>query len=553
MGENVSVTYRGKKVDYPAGTPLRIIARHFQEDFDTPIVLALVDYKLRELHHTVKKDCRLEFETLSDHIGHKAYKRSMCLLLIRAFYDVVGKEKLEKIKVEFSMGPGYYCSIKGDFVLDEDLVQKVKERMLFLVEENVPIRKKSYPLDEIRDRAVELRLPDKEKVFRYRRSTTVNMYNLGDYMDYYYGFMVPSTCYLKYFDVFLYGDGVILQMPERQDPFTVPPFQDMPGIFHTMVKGTKWGEDLGVETVGDLNECISNGRFNELVLTQEALHESEIASIARDIIDKKKEFVMVAGPSSSGKTSFSHRLSIQLLAHGMRPHPIALDNYFVNRDRTPLDSEGKLNYECLEALDLDEFNQNMSDLLAGKTVKMPTYNFLTGEREYKGNTLTMGKEDVLVIEGIHGLNDRLSVSLPGESKYKVYISALTTLNVDNHNRIPTTDGRLIRRLVRDHRTRGASAGRTLEMWGSVRRGEEKYIFPFQESADAIFNSAMLYELSVLKQFAEPLLFGIDRDEPSYQEAVRLLKFLQYFLGVSTEDLPKNSLIREFVGGSCFPV
>lgn len=311
---------------------------------------------------------------------------------------------------------------------------------------------------------------------------------------------------------------------------------------------------MEIETVADLNDKICEGDLAEMILVQEARQERRIAEIAGDIVRRGNvKFVMIAGPSSSGKTTFSHRLAIQLKTHGLVPHPIAVDDYFVDRDKTPLDEEGNYNFECLEAIDVEKFNQDMADLLAGKRVEMPRFNFKTGLREYKGDYLQLGPEDILVIEGIHGLNDRLSHSLPLKSKYKIYISALTSLNVDDHNRIATTDGRLIRRMVRDARTRGASATHTLRMWSSVRRGEEENIFPFQESADAMFNSALIYELAVLKQFAEPLLYSVGKDQPEYFEAKRLLKFLEYFLGVSSENLPNNSIVREFVGGSCFRV
>lgn len=287
---------------------------------------------------------------------------------------------------------------------------------------------------------------------------------------------------------------------------------------------------------------------------QEALQERKIAEIASEIAARGNvKFVMIAGPSSSGKTTFSHRLSVQLMTHGLKPHPIAVDDYFVNREQTPRDEKGDYNFECLEAIDVEQFNRDMCDLLDGKTVEIPSFNFKTGTREYKGDYKTLGAEDILVIEGIHGLNDKMSYALPKESKFKIYISALTCLNVDEHNRIPTTDGRLLRRMVRDARTRGTSAKRTLQMWGSVRRGEEENIFPYQESADAMFNSATLFELAMLKIYAEPLLFGISKEEPEYFEAKRLLKFLGYFLGVSSEELPMNSIVREFVGGSCFKV
>lgn len=346
----------------------------------------------------------------------------------------------------------------------------------------------------------------------------------------------------------------MLLLPSKAEPKVVPRFEPMDKLFATLTESTQWGRRLDLETVGALNDKISKGEMSHLILVQEALQEKKIAEIAAQIASRRNaKFVMIAGPSSSGKTTFSHRLSVQLEAIGLKPHPIAVDNYFVNRVNSPRDEQGNYNYEVLECLDIALFNQNMMDLLDGKRVEMPYYNFKKGVREYKGNFLQLGPEDILVIEGIHCLNDRLSHSLPKESKFKIYISALTQLNVDEHNRIPTTDGRLIRRMIRDARTRGSSAQDTIRMWPSVRKGEEENIFPFQEEADAMFNSALVYEFAVLKQYAEPLLFGIPKDSEEYLEAKRLLKFLDYFIGVSSEDIPKNSILREFIGGSCLNV
>ncbi len=347
---------------------------------------------------------------------------------------------------------------------------------------------------------------------------------------------------------------MMLLLPGKKNPTYVEPFSPREKLFRTLMETENWYKKVGIETVGDLNDRICNDSLSEMILIQEAEQERRIGEIAKDIVKRGGvKFIMIAGPSSSGKTSFSHRLSIQLRTQGLVPHPIALDDYFVNRDKTPRDENGEYNFECLEAIDVEQFNQDMTKLLAGETVELPTFNFKTGMREYKGNYKKLGSDDVLVIEGIHGLNDRTSYSLPSESKYKIYISALTSVNVDEHNRIPTTDGRLIRRMVRDARTRGTSAKRTIQMWPSVRRGEEENIFPFQESADAMFNSVLIYELAVLKQYAEPLLFSITPDEPEYFEAKRILKFLDYFLGVSSENVPNNSVCREFIGGSCFNV
>ena len=364
--------------------------------------------------------------------------------------------------------------------------------------------------------------------------------------------MMPSTSYVTNFDLMRYEDGIMLVLPQHGTGNGIEHFVPRPKLFKTLMVASEWAADMGIDTVGDLNDWICSGNVEDLILVQEALQERRIGEIAREISERDGvKFVMIAGPSSSGKTTFSHRLSIQLRTYGLTPHPIALDNYYKDHKDTPLDEDGKPDYECLEALDVEQFNKDMSSLLKGERTELPEYNFKTGKREYNGHFLQLGDDDILVIEGIHGLNEKMSYSLPAESKYKIYISALTALNVDDHNRIPTTDGRLIRRMVRDARTRGASAQKTISMWPSVRKGEEKYIFPFQEEADAMFNSALIYELAVLKPYAEPLLYGIEKGEPEYFEARRLLKFLEYFLTIGSDDLPNNSLVREFVGGGCF--
>ena len=548
------VTIDGQTKEYPIGTAYEEIVKEHQKAADAQIVLVSVNGKLNELHKKLNQDCTIEFKTVKDRTGYKTYRRSACLLMIKAIHDVVGEEKLKKIKVEYSLSKGIFCNADGDFTIDQAFLDAVKKRMAELAEENIPIWKTSYSVDEAIRIFHERGMKDKERLFKYRRASKVNVYSIGDFQDYYYGYMVPSTGYIKAYELFLYDEGFVLQMPTRKEPEVIPPFEPQNKLYHTMKETNDWGEKIGIDTVGALNDRICEGGLQELILVQEALQESKISEIAADIVSRGgKKFVMIAGPSSSGKTTFSHRLSIQLRAHGMIPHPIAVDDYFVEREKTPRDENGEFNFECLEAIDVEGFNKDMCDLLAGKTVELPSFNFKTGKREYKGNFKTLGPEDILVIEGIHGLNEKMSYSLPIESKYKIYISALTSLNVDEHNRIATTDGRLIRRMVRDYRTRGASAQKTLSMWQSVRRGEEENIFPYQESADAMFNSALIYELAVLKQFAEPLLFNIDKSDPEYQEAKRLLKFLDYFLGVTSENLPNNSILREFVGGSIFNV
>ena len=548
------VTIGGEKKEYPAGISYWEIAKEYQDREDAPIILVTVGVKLRELHKHLKKDCTLGFVTTKDAIGHNAYVRSATFLLLKAIYDVAGKKNLEKTVVHYALGNGLYFTMEGGTALTEEFLSSVKRRMEELVKAELPIIKRSVGTDEAIALFHKHHMYDKEKLFRYRRVSRVNIYSIENFEDYFYGFMACHTGYVKYFDLQLYDEGFVLILPRKETPDKLDPFVPQDKIFSVQKESQEWGEKMDVATVGDLNDRLTREGVRSILLIQEALQEAKISDIAQQIKDRGNvKFVMIAGPSSSGKTSFSHRLSIQLMAHGMRPHPIAVDNYFVNREDTPLDEFGEKNYECLEAIDVELFNKNMLALLSGEEVELPVYNFVTGKREYKGDHMKLGKEDILVIEGIHGLNDRLSYALPKESKFKIYISALTQLNIDEHNRIPTTDGRLIRRIVRDARTRGTSAKETIARWPSVRRGEEENIFPFQEQADVMFNSALVYELACLKVYAEPLLFGIGKDEPEYEEAKRLLKFFDYFVPVPSEEVPNNSLLREFIGGSCFNV
>ena len=547
------IIVEGQTLDVKDGTTYLELAKNFQKKFDHDIVLVLENNKMRELFRKVKDGATVTFLTTGQIDGYNTYRRSATLLLLKAIYDVEGMEAVRGMKVEFSVSEGYYVSSKK-MPVDQETLGRIGMRMKELVNENLPIEKHSIPVEEAIEHFTEHGMIDKARLFRFRRSSSVNVYLLDNFEDYYYGYMVPSTGYLKYFKLIPYDEGFVLEFPPRKTPETFGPFKEQHKVFQTLKSSTKWGEILDVGTVGALNEQISAGNIGNIILAQEAIMEKELGNIAEQIAAlPDKKLIMIAGPSSSGKTTFSHRLSIQLMAHGLKPHPIAVDNYFVERVDTPKDENGQYNFECLEAMDIELFNQQMSALLRGEEVYMPTFNFITGTKEYKGNSLKLGPEDVLVIEGIHCLNDALSYSLPAENKFKIYVSALTQMNIDEHNRIPTTDGRLLRRMVRDARTRGASAQKTISMWPSVRRGEDENIFPYQESADVVFNSALIYELSVLKQYAEPLLFGIKPEEPEYLEAKRLLKFLNYFQGIDSNLIPGNSILREFIGGSFFPV
>ena len=553
---------------------LEAVADRFKDYYEDDIILGIVNGRLRELNKKIKSDCELSFVTTADRDGRRTYRRSVVLLLQRAIYDVYGS--MTQLHVMHSLGEGYYCQLEKAVECadsqqekhssdnqgsSENSVQSVTGHdidrivcsMYSFVEKDLPITKHSAKTQYAEQLFKEKGLHDKERLLHYRRSSRVNLYELDGVVDYFYGFMAPSTGMLKYFDIVPYESGFVLLFPGANSR-SVEPLVTSNKLFHTLDDSREWSKMLGIGTIGSLNDAIAAGRGQEIMLLQEALMEQKIGNLAAQIAsDDKKKFVMIAGPSSSGKTSFANRLSIQLIAKGRKPHPLSLDDYYVDRELCPKHPDGSFDFECLESIDVKLFNEDMNRLLKGEAVDMPSFNFKTGKREYRGRKLVLGPDDILVIEGIHGLNDRLSQLIPPEHKFKIYISALTQLNIDEHNPLSTTDERLIRRIVRDARTRGTNAMETIAMWPSVRKGERENIFPFQEQADVMFNSALVYELAVLKVYAEPLLFGIERDCPEYLEAKRLLKLLDYFLPMPADGIPNNSLLREFVGGSCFNV
>lgn len=555
---------------------LEAVADRFKDYYEDDIILGIVNGRLRELNKKIKSDCELSFVTTADRDGRRTYRRSVVLLLQRAVYDVYGS--MTQLHVMHSLGEGYYCQLEKavecadsqqeKYNEDTDLqgsrenseksvtehdIDRIVCSMYSFVEKDLPITKHSAKTQYAEQLFKGKGLHDKERLLHYRRSSRVNLYELDGVVDYFYGFMAPSTGMLKYFDIVPYENGFVLLFPGANSR-SVEPLVTSNKLFHTLDDSREWSKMLGIGTIGSLNDAIAAGRGQEIMLLQEALMEQKIGNLAAQIAsDDKKKFVMIAGPSSSGKTSFANRLSIQLIAKGRKPHPLSLDDYYVDRELCPKHPDGSFDFECLESIDVKLFNEDMNRLLKGEAVDMPSFNFKTGKREYRGRKLTLGADDILVIEGIHGLNDRLSQLIPPEHKFKIYISALTQLNIDEHNPLSTTDERLIRRIVRDARTRGTNAMETIAMWPSVRKGERENIFPFQEQADVMFNSALVYELAVLKVYAEPLLFGIERDCPEYLEAKRLLKLLDYFLPMPADGIPNNSLLREFVGGSCFNV
>ncbi len=565
-----TVFVNGKQRQYEKGTTFEKIVEEFQPQFHNQIALVSFNQKVRELNKRLDRDGVISLVTTKNPTGYRAFVRTATLMLVKTVAELGGEGRLHT-RMEFSLGNAYFCTIHGEltpeleaqgFTKTEDgnllvpqaFSDKIQKEMEQLRDRKASIIKKTYPIGDAVNLFSRQGMEDKVKLFRFRRSSSVNVYNLEGYYDYYYGYMLPSTDYVRKFEVTSYRDGILLNLPGVDTPDTLSPFQDREHIYEQLMLSTDWGHLVGISNIGELNEEICRGNISDMILVQEALQERRIGDIAGQIAgDENIRVVLISGPSSSGKTTSAHRLAIQLRSFGLRPHILSMDNWFVPRECTPLDEDGNYDFECLEAVDLQLFNENVSDLLDGEEVELPTFDFKSGKRRYNGHPMSMGEEDILIIEGIHGLNPKCSEGIPDECKFKVYVSALTSLNIDEHNRISSSDTRLLRRIVRDSRTRGNSAQDTIAMWKKVREGEEKYIFPYQNNADAIFNSVLIYEQAVLKQFAEPQLFAVPSDAPEYGDAKRLLKFLEYFVGVDTTALPANSICREFVGGGCFPV
>lgn len=548
----ILVTVNGnRKSRYPSGITLEEVSRDFQTAEEHLIVAATVDNELKELHHRLDEDCDIQFIDICSLVGSRIYQRGLAFVFIRACMELFSGCK---VSVEHSLSKGLYCEVHYKRPIDQEDVERVQERMKEIIAEDVPFVKNRIPVDEAKDIFREYGQVGKVRLLKYREKPYINMYQCGWLKNYFYGYMVPSTGYLKKFNLKYYSPGIVIQHPRAETVGEIPTFEEQPKLFKIFREFEKWAHILEIDYVASLNDLIVAKREGEFIRIAEALHEKKIAKIA-DMIKEgadKRRLVLIAGPSSSGKTTFAQRLMIQLKVNGLKPISISLDDYFVNRENTPLDENGEYDFESLYAIDLKLFNKHLEDLLEGKEVEIPSFNFHTGKREYKGNKVRIGSNEIIILEGIHGLNDELTKSIPKDEKFKIYVSALTQLNIDEHNRIPTTDTRLIRRLVRDSKYRSRSAEVTLASWYSVRRGEEKNIFPFQEQADVMFNSALFYELSVLKKYVEPLLRQVDTTSRYYMEAKRLLKFLSYFVVLENEDdIPKTSILREFIGGSCF--
>jgi len=537
-------------VEATEGISLLELADMYMREFPYKPLLAIVDNEIVELRRKIVKDCTIEFLDINTSYGYSTYQRGTVFLMIYAFKKVLGDNV--KINVRHSINQNYYCTV-DNVKIDLEIIEKVERFMKKTVEEDIPIEKLSVPVSDGISFYSDYTDTDLAEELKYTRSTNITMYKLNDFYDYMYGgAMPPSTGYFKIFGlVYKTDNSFVIRFPLRNEPSKLNEVIRYEKLMRIFEESSDWADVLKVQSVKYLNNAICEGRIKDIICLSEAFHEKKLALISDMITKQKKKVILIAGPSSSGKTTFAERICIQLRVNGIKPYIISLDNYYLDMEQTPLDEFGKPDYECLESIDVEQINKDINALLEGGTIQIPEYNFFKKRREYRGNFIKLEENDVLVIEGIHGLNEKLTIQVPKEYKFKIYISALTQLNINPHNRITTTDARLIRRIVRDNQFRGFDAANTINIWPSVLRGERKYIFPYQEEADVMFNSALVYELAVLKPYIEPLLFRIKKSQPEYAEAKRLIKFMNSFLSMSDKYIPQNSIIREFIGGSCF--
>lgn len=549
MIETIEVEIKGKKYQLSKGVTLEEISKEFQQDYKYPILLAKVNNKLEELTKELDDNSTIEFCDLTTREGNRSHISGLTYILLYAIKKLFGEEA--NIIVQHSLDKGIY--IETNFKLTETRLKNIKEAMKKVIEADMPITKSTVDRAEAIKYFASKNDMAKAGVMTYNTNTYITLYRLGNYYNYFYNLMPSSTEKLKDFDLtYIKEDGFVLQFPTVYIPDKIPSYKHHPHMFEVFQECRDWAKIIGVKNSVDLNKVVSLGKINDLIRIDETLQSNRLLSLAREINKRKKEIkiVLMAGPSSSGKTTTSKKLCMYLESYGLHPKVLSMDDYFVERKDTPLDEQGKPDYECLEAIDMKLFDKQVEDLLKGKTVKVPTYSFLVGKKEFQTD-VTLGEEDILVIEGIHALDNKILTNIPRNKKYKIYISALTELNLDDHNRVSTTDNRMLRRIIRDNRTRNNDVEHTLKSWDSVRHGEEKYIFPFQDDADFTFNSALIYEIGVLKTYVEPLLYSVSQDSPYYEEAKRLINFLRLFLPIPADVVPQDSILREFIGGSCF--
>lgn len=539
--------------EFPEGSSLLDIYNGFNLAMPYGPVSAKVNNKVESLDFRVYYNKDIEFLDITSSSGMRTYVRSLFFILVKAVEELYPQGS---ISLEHPISKGYFCKLHIDRTIGLDDVQRIKQKMQEIIAADIPYTRTESHTEEVVRLFEKRGMMDKARLLDTYGQLYSYYYQLGDTVDCYYSSLVPSTGYIRLFDIVKYYDGLLLRIPSRENPTKLEEVVKQEKMLEVFQEYHRWNQILGISTVGDLNVACNHGHATDLINVSEALQEKKIAQIADEITHrnqdgKRVKLVLISGPSSSGKTTFSKRLSIQLMTNGLKPYPISLDDYFVNRNDTPLDENGKHDFESLYAVDLPFFEEQLTTLLNGGEVELPRYNFTTGKREMSGKKLRIDEHMILIIEGIHALNPALTPHILNENKYKVYVSALTTILLDNHNYIPTTDNRLLRRIIRDYKYRNYSAEETIARWPSVRAGEEKWIFPYQENADAMFNSALLFELAVLKDYVEPVLRKVPNRCPEYSEAHRLLRFLNYFVSVQDKELPPTSLLREFLGGSSF--
>ncbi len=539
--------------EFPMGSSLLDIYKGMDLDFPYPVVSAKVNNRSEGLDFRVYRNKDVEFLDVRDSSGMRTYVRSLCFVLYKAVCDLFPGSKLY---VEHPVSKGYFCNIRiGRAVMQRD-VTAIKKRMQEIIDADIRYVRTECHTEKAIEIFTERGMKDKVKLLETSGSLYTYYYTLDETIDYYYGNLLPSTGFIYLFDLVKYYDGILLRIPNKTNPLVIEEVIKQKKMLDVFKEHVRWNYILGLNNVGDFNIACERGEATNLINVAEALQEKKIAQIADMIHDRcqngnRVRLVLISGPSSSGKTTFSKRLSVQLMTNGIRPHSVSLDNYFVERELTPLDENGEYDYESLYALDLELFNKHLSYLLQGEEVELPRFNFATGSREYKGDKLKLDHNSILILEGIHALNPDLTAKISKDKKFMIYVSALTTMSLDDHNWIPTTDNRLLRRIIRDFKYRGYSAQETISRWQSVRAGEDKWIFPYQENADVMFNSALLFEFAVLRHYAEPILTGVPRNCPEYSEAYRLLKFIKFFIPIQDKEIPPTSLLREFLGGSSF--
>lgn len=551
MPRTIKVNYKNLETkEFLTGTSLKKISESFSKYYNYPILIGKVDNNMTELNEPITRSCSIDFYDRSSGVGNSIYGRTAQFLLIVAIKKILGNDE---VIIENSIDKGFYAKITNENI-NKTIIKKIEEKMKEISKTDYIINKVSVSRFDAIKFFKKKKQEDKVKVLKYISNSYINLYRIDDIYDYFYGDLAYSTGQIDDFKLtYIKGEGFVLSYPDTYNPECTLDYVHHEKLFNSFDNFAKWCQTIGISNAADLNEIISQGKYNELIRLSETYYNNQLSNIAEKIYNNKNNvrLVLIAGPSSSGKTTTSKKLEVYLQSKGIKTHQISIDDYFYNRDKTPRLPNGELDTESLNAVDVTLFNKHLTKLLEGETVELPEYNFLLGKREYNGKKLKIGKDDMIIIEGLHGLNDDLTLSIERKNKYKIYISALTQLNVDNHNRIHTSDTRKLRRIIRDNKYRSYNSSTTLKMWKTIREGEEKFIFPYQDDADVIVNSALVYEMGILKTYAEPLLFSVEETDENYPEALRLINLLRNILPIPSDDVPKDSVLREFIGGSCF--